>query len=182
MTGAKGFGRDADTAISIAVNYQLATIGGTTPAARNILSGSNYGVHIFDGAFNNLIEGNYIGVDVTGTKAFANALDGILSDNPDISEPFGLTTLNILGLPSYSNTIGGAVPGAGNVISGNSIAGIEIAGSNPEVTPASLLGDIIQGNLIGTDATGTVAIPNGFNGIWLTTSTVTQHRHSESDE
>ncbi len=172
VTGTQGFGRDADTAIEISVNYQLATIGGTTPAARNILSGSNFGVHLTDGVFNNLIEGNYIGLDVTGTKAFANANDGILSDSEDLSIPDGPTTLHIAGLPPYSNTIGGAAPGAGNVISGNIGTGLEIAGSNPEVTPANLLGDIIQGNLIGTDATGTVAIPNGFNGIWLTTSTV----------
>ena len=170
--GATSFGRIGDADVEISVNYQLATIGGTTPAARNILSGANFGIRLADGVFDNLIEGNYIGVDVTGTKAFGNVNSGILSDNFDIDQPFGLGTIQVLGLPSYSNTIGGAVPGAGNVISGNFGAGIEIAGSNPEVTPANLLGDIIQGNLIGTDATGTVAIPNGFNGIWLTTATV----------
>ena len=173
VTGTQGFGRDADTAILISVNYQLATIGGTTPAARNILSGSNFGIHLSDGVFDNLIEGNYIGLDVTGTKAFGNVIDGILSDNVDIHTTIGLNPINIVGLPSYSNTIGGAVPGAGNVISGNLNAGIEIAGSNTFVTPASAIGDVIQGNLIGTDASGTVPIPNGFNGIWLTTSTIT---------
>jgi hypothetical protein len=173
VTGTKGFGRDADTSIEISVNYQLATIGGTTPAARNILSGNSFGVHLLDGVFNNIIEGNYIGLDVTGTKAFGNVLQGIVSDNADLNLSLGPTPLHIQGFPSYSNTIGGAAPGAGNVISGNLSAGIEIAGSNPEVTPANLLGDVIQGNLIGTDATGTIPIPNGFNGIWLTTSTVT---------
>ena len=173
VTGAAVFAHDNDTAILISVNYQLATIGGTTPAARNILSGTNVGVHLSDGVFDNLIEGNYIGVDVTGTKALGNNLQGILSDNADLHLTIGLNPVNILGLPPYSNTIGGAVPGAGNVISNNASAGIEIAGSNAEVTPASLLGDVIQGNLIGTDATGTVPMPNGFNGIWLATSTVT---------
>ena len=59
------------------------------------------------------------------------------------------------------------------MVSGNTGVGIEIEGSNTFVSPASAIGDVIQGNLVGTDATGTVSIPNGLNGIWLTTSTVT---------
>ncbi|NIO42243.1 MAG: Calx-beta domain-containing protein, partial [Burkholderiales bacterium] len=53
-----------------------------------------------------------------------------------------------------SNTIGGTAAGAGNLISGNGYSGIIIS------DPASPGGDIIQGNLIGTDAAGTSAIAN----------------------
>ena len=49
----------------------------------------------------NLIEGNFIGVDVTGSGGMGNTLTGV----------------RLNGAPS--NTIGGTTPGAGNVISGN---------------------------------------------------------------
>ena len=84
VTGAKIFTGDNDTAILIGINYQLATIGGTTPAARNIISGSNVGVNLFDGAFDCVIQGNYIGLDVTGAKALGNRTAGILSSNADL--------------------------------------------------------------------------------------------------
>src|SRR5262249_50874244 len=49
------------------------TIGGTTATARNIISGSFYGVRLFgsDGT-GNVVEGNYIGTDITGTLARGN--------------------------------------------------------------------------------------------------------------
>src|SRR5207302_1233878 len=50
-----------------------------------------------------------------------------------------------------NNTIGGTVAGAGNVISGNSGTGIALADSSS---------NLIQGNLVGTDAAGTAAVPN----------------------
>ncbi len=89
VTGTKAFANDNDVAILIAVNYQLATIGGTTPAARNIISGSNTGLEFFDGAFTNIVEGNYIGVDVTGTQAVGNKRGGIISDNADFTPVTG---------------------------------------------------------------------------------------------
>jgi hypothetical protein len=98
-------------------------IGGTAPAARNIISGNTYGI---SDAYSTTtqIEGNYVGTDVTGTLALGN------------------TTLAIIS----GGTIGGTAPGAGNLVSGNYV-GIE--------------GGLIQGNLIGTDATGTLALGNG---------------------
>ena len=87
------------------------TIGGTTPAARNIISGNkNYGLHldgpVGEGSDYEVIEGNYIGTDDTGLAAVGNGegiLIGSLSDS----------------------TIGGTVAGAGNVISGNVNRGID---------------------------------------------------------
>src|SRR5262249_12055512 len=98
-------------------------IGGTTPADRNIISGNAYGIYGTDPATGSQIEGNYIGTDVTGTRAIGNTVVGI----------------------HVGCTVGGTAQGAGNVISGNNVG---------------IYGGVIQGNLIGTDATGTRALGN----------------------
>ena len=87
------------------------TIGGTTAAARNIISGNTGdGIDITgSGTTGNLVEGNYIGTNAAGTAAVANQLAGI-----DLASG------------ASSNTIGGTTAGAGNVISGNTQYGIEV--------------------------------------------------------
>ena len=52
-------------------------IGGTTAADRNIISGNgNFGVRIYAGSTGNLVQGNYIGTDLTGTSPLGNS-DGV---------------------------------------------------------------------------------------------------------
>ena len=48
------------------------------------------------------------------------------------------------------NTIGGAAPGAGNLVSGNNGDGISI----------ETVGNLVQGNRVGTDVAGSAALPN----------------------
>ena len=107
-----------------------ATIGGTAPADRDVISGNDTGL-FFDLKSTATVEGDYIGTDPTGTIAVGNG-EGVV-------------------LNTSSNTIGGAAPGAGNVISGNTGDGIAISGG----------AEVVQGNLIGTDVTGTRALGNG---------------------
>ena len=83
------------------------------------------------GSGNNSIEGNFIGIDPSGSLERPNHM--------------GLT------LVSPTNTVGGAEPGARNVISGNNEYGIWLANANESR---------VIGNLIGTDASGEVAVPN----------------------
>jgi VCBS repeat protein len=131
-------------AIEILTN-ELVTIGGTTPAARNLISGSLYGIQVsHDQGEATLIQGNYIGTNVAGTGALPNLGDGI----------------RLTGVRAV--TVGGASSGAGNLISGNGENGINLAGG---INGTPCRGAIIQGNLIGTNATGVVAIPNQKNGI-----------------
>lgn len=106
-------------------------IGGTTAVARNVISASRFaGLDI--GGSNNVIQGNFIGTNAAGTAKFENT-----------------TGISISSAPFINNVIGGTAPGAGNLISGNT-RGILV----------SAPGTIIQGNLIGTDITGTQSIPN----------------------
>jgi uncharacterized repeat protein (TIGR01451 family) len=144
--------------VSILHNPTDMLIGGATPAARNVISGNLAGVYVFDNSFDNIVEGNYIGVDVTGTKAVPNVQEGFIT---------GATTSSMT--PAGDTTIGGSVAGAGNVISGNTLDGIQIAGTSlgPNGDDQTDQGNFILGNFIGTDATGKVAIPNGGDGIDL---------------
>ncbi len=117
------------------------TIGGTSPLARNVLSGNgSAGIDLFETAGPNVVLGNFIGVDASGARALPN--------------PTGL------GIGSGANTIGGLVPGSANVISGNQGDGIRIGSAIAD-------NNLIVGNLIGTNATGTAAIGNAIRGIEL---------------
>jgi len=143
--------------VSILHNPTEMLIGGTTPAARNVISGNLAGVYVFDNSFYNTVQGNYIGVDITGAKALANIQQGFITGATDTNE-----------IPAGYTTIGGSVAGAGNVISGNTLDGIQISGtSTSQSYPNPQVGNTVQGNFIGTDATGRASIPNGGNGVDL---------------
>src|SRR5205823_13017522 len=88
----------------------------------------------------NLIEGNYIGTDATGTFSLGNVARGVFLGE------------------SEKNTIGGTTAGARNVISGNFLNGVDITGQFSSH-------NVVQGNYIGTDASGTVAVGNGRSGV-----------------
>ncbi len=116
-------------------------IGGTTAAARNIISGNSaQGIFIRGaGTSGNFVRGNYLGLTATGGAALPNAFAGV-----EINESAG------------GNTVGGAVAGAGNVISGNTYQGVYLGTSS---------GNNVAANFIGTNAAGTGAIANGAAGV-----------------
>ena len=135
------------------------TIGGNVARARNVISGNlAEGVLIepFNtnvGPTNNLVVGNYIGVDLDGVTPRGNVGPGVVID--------GGTGGNASG-----NTIGGTVAGAGNVISGNAQDGVLL-----NVLSTSTL---VEGNIVGLAADGSTVVPNGHDGIfvWGSTSTI----------
>ena len=115
-------------------------IGGPGPRDGNLISGNKAkGVHILFGgtSSNTLIQNNSIGVNFAGTAAIGNGSSGI-----DIfaASPFNQILTNL--------------------ISGNQGDGIAYFGSDSS-------DNLIQGNAIGTDVAGAVAIPNGGRGINL---------------
>jgi hypothetical protein len=132
----------------VTMEFQVSDIrvGGTAPAARNLISGnSSTGVAFGAPAISNLVQGNLIGTDLAGARGLGNA-HGVL--------------INAVNSGAVGTVIGGAVAGARNVISGNRFEGVSV-GSLNNVTS----GTVIQGNYIGTDVTGTVAVGNAGAGI-----------------
>ena len=116
-------------------------IGGTTPQARNVISGNTmYGVAILGGQFNT-VQGNYIGTDAAGTNGLGNGYS--FSGQGNWAAGVWIEAGN-------TNTIGGAVAGAGNLISGN-VRGLVLLNNSR--------GNLVQGNRVGTVETGTARLP-----------------------
>jgi parallel beta-helix repeat protein len=132
--------------VNINGGAQNNTIGGSTAGDRNTISGSQNGPGVSigdDGTNNNVVKGNYIGTDASGTAALPNR-GGV----------------NIYWGARY-NTVGGSTATERNVISGSQdAAGVSIGGEGAN-------GNTVKGNYIGTDASGTAALPNGGGGVWI---------------
>lgn len=132
------------------------TIGGNTPADRNLISANGNGIPgdprngiTLDQVTSTFIYGNYIGTNAAGTAKLGNYQSGI-----------GIYR-------GSNNVIGGSGSGQGNLISGNGFDGIGMG----DVFQTG--GHIIKGNLIGTNALGNPTLGNDRNGISLQTPNVT---------
>jgi len=120
------------------------TIGGTAPGAGNVISGNVVGILSQQAAprgTKDLVEGNFIGTDVTGTQS-AYQTNGVELANDS------------------GDTIGGTTAAAGNLISGNTFHGISI-GHGSQVTTDT----VVEGNSFGTDVTGTMGLANSTGAI-----------------
>lgn len=135
--------RTVGLSISLSSNN---VIGGTTPAARNVITANDDDGILINGqsgvATNNRIIGNYIGVGADGSAALGNQFDGIHISQAAI------------------NFVGGTTPAERNIISGNGAAGVHVAGLGAQR-------NVISGNYIGTDASGTLNRRN-FRGVFFT--------------
>jgi titin len=119
-------------------------------AERNIISGNALnGVLISDlGTNQNVVAGNFIGTNAAGTAARPNGLNGV--------QILGGAQSNRIGVNG-----GDQNPSAeGNVISGNSQDGVQITDIGTNL-------NIVAGDFIGTDRTGTAALPNGNDGVYI---------------
>jgi hypothetical protein len=96
------------------------------------------GIQVLAGASGNLIVGNFLGTDATGTQARGNFNAGVQLLGP-------------------GNTVGGTAPGEGNLSSANS-HGVMLAFGGD--------GNTVQGNRLGTDVTGTLALGNAY-GVFI---------------
>jgi hypothetical protein len=123
------------------------TIGGTTAADRNVISGNSDDGVLLSGpsVTKNVVEGNYIGADVTGASAIPNQ--------------YGVQVVQLYHNqqgPS-NNTIGGSAPGAGNVIAFNTKDGVQVSGRHST-------GNSIRGNSIFANGGLGIDLVDGGNG------------------
>lgn len=132
-----------NTAEGITLSSSNNTVGGLLPADRNVIAGNDGNGLNINTTSGNLVQGNYIGTDASGLLPVGNANGGLT-------------------VSGSNNTIGGTSTGARNVISANGFnGGLTLVGG-------SASGNVIQGNFIGTTATGTAALPNtGFVGLGI---------------
>ncbi len=137
--GTVALGNSAGTGILLQGISNL-TIGGTAAGARNLISGNQNGISsTFAGGTTIAIQGNYIGTNAAGTGAVGNRQSGIVLNG------------------STNVTIGGTAAAARNIIAGNAGDGI-----NASFFTNTL---VIQGNSIGTDVSGALALGNGGAGV-----------------
>ncbi len=100
------------------------------------------GVALYGGA-GNVVQGNYVGTDVTGTMPLGNGHEGVGMND------------------SHDNVVGGTTPETRNVISGNLRSGVIMGGYG------GASGNQVVGNYIGLDATGTIALGNAVDCVWI---------------
>ena len=135
----------------VRIDAGAAAVAVGLPGEGNVISGHNAGngrgVRISTGANNHFVQGNKVGTNAAGTAALGNT-----------------TGIDVFG---DNNTIGGIlVNGDGNLISGNTSYGIDVQ--------AAGTGNVIQGNLIGTNTAGIGSLGNGIAGIKVHTAYITQ--------
>ncbi|MEZ5728889.1 MAG: cadherin domain-containing protein, partial [Burkholderiaceae bacterium] len=132
--------------LGIQVDGSFNVIGGTGAGAGNVISGntSNGLVISGAGADGNVVQGNTIGLNAAGNAAISNGAFGVVID-----------------LSADNTQLGGTVAGAGNVISGNTGTTGSASRGGVYINAANT---VVEGNIVGMDATGSFAIANGEAG------------------
>lgn len=122
-------------------------VGGTKAAERNVISGcSSIGIEVFNGGQDNVIVGNWVGIDANGAHGVGAGVTGIQ-----------------LQYNVFHTAIGGSVLPAANVVSGLQY-GIVLFGY-PGAAGAPVSGNRVIGNRVGTDPAGMTAIANSTWGV-----------------
>jgi hypothetical protein len=166
------------------------TIGGSSAGTSNLIAGNHGdGILLAPNASGNLVQGNNVGLNVHGgilgngfygfgvffgstnntlggtTAGAANNFSGNKSDgiylggdsNTVLGNNIEHNAANGIEIIGNSNTIGGATTAARNVISLNVQDGVLLDSGGA--------GNVVEGDDIGTNASGTTAQGNGANGI-----------------
>ena len=132
--------------------------------SKNLITGNYHGIYL-NGASTNTIEGNIISGNTNGAGVLIEGLE--TTDNKLWGNYIGTDKDGTAKLPNKAgivirkkatkNIVGGKEEGKRNVISGNELSGVEIAGKGTEENK-------VVGNYIGTDKSGINPVGN-WNGI-----------------
>jgi hypothetical protein len=128
------------------------TIGGASALARNVIAGNTGEEVRLDGAnaTANTIRGNYIGTNAAGSAVLSSSNSGVYIRKAPANSVIG-------------NVVSGNTGFAGIAICGGSACGGgDPVGSNQTSNAA---GNILRGNFVGTDASGSVALGNSGYGV-----------------
>jgi hypothetical protein len=140
------------------------TIGGTTAAARNLISGfsgnsNGWAVILTPTPEGPVIQGNLIGTNAAGILALPNA-NGIAVESSNTVQA------------GYGTRIGGDTPAARNLISGNAGDAVRIGcGASSSIQCGD--GTQVRGNFIGSTIAGDAPLPNGRSGVYVLTPQAT---------
>ncbi|MBN9522897.1 right-handed parallel beta-helix repeat-containing protein [bacterium] len=137
---------------------------GTTTNATAVVPNTGDGVVIRNGAAGNTVTASVVSGNAgAGVRIAAGATSTTVTGNAIGSAPFSLATgfgnggNGVEIDAANNNTIGGTTSIARNVISGNALNGVLIAGGSS--------GNVVQGNYIGISSIGSTALPNGTTGV-----------------
>lgn len=140
-------GTDASGVVKVSngIGLNIYEAQANTIGPGNVIAGGHpiFGTLTIQGGDDNLVRGNLIGTDKTGTVDLSGSIGVEISNNGPLS-------------PAEGNVIGGSAPSDRNVISGNS-TGIDLIGPNNK----------IWGNYIGLAKDGKTPLPNDADGIRL---------------
>jgi hypothetical protein len=145
------FDRAHDNAVGL--DNVLIAAGGhhTTKGSLNLISGNGSdGVAIYDHAYRNVVEGNFIGTDVSGFLPLGNLGDGVH-----------------IYRGAYRNVIGGVGAVNRNIISANAGGVFLTLGTTPFSLSAVPFANEVYNNFIGTNVTGLAPLPNLGDGVFL---------------
>jgi parallel beta-helix repeat protein len=169
LTGA-AFGNRGD-GLFVAASSSGNTIGenltGTSGAVSNVVSGNSGNGITLSGSSINTVQDNRIGTNPAGTSAIPNRYNGLAITGRSYANEIGGTAFVDSATGKANNPTGSkgtvtpvfVVPPQGNLISSNGLNGVLIdagAGHNE-----------LNGNFIGTTATGDAGLGNGANGVWI---------------
>jgi len=142
-------------------------LSGKSGAVSNVISGNGgNGITLFGSSFNT-IQDNRIGTNPAGTSAVPNHLNGLAIAGLSYANEIGGTAFIDSATGQANNPTGSkgtvtpvfVVPPLGNLISSNGLNGVLIAGGAGH--------NELNGNFIGTTATGDAPLGNGANGVWI---------------
>jgi CSLREA domain-containing protein len=125
----------------------LVVIGGPGPGEGNlVVNASSDTISLSGGSDGSVVQGNRVGTDATGTVVLGAGSDGIAVFSTDV----------LIG-GTAGVTPGGPCTGACNLVAGAGSQGIELNGSARRT--------VVQGNFVGTDVSGSMALGNANGGV-----------------